>query len=186
MNKVAEEQARIDLFVAKMFEANPDQKSCCTAGCSACCSEAVYASEAEVLYIIENLSPLQLAEARARLPEWLVQTQALRPVKMPDALDWRELNAPCVFLRAGFCSIYPFRPMGCRTWFAKDTPANCDLPQRKHQKFLVMPDALFKFIGPPVTTQGRVTLDHLGVLLAEHLLRLNIPSGSRRSEQLTR
>ena len=84
MNPVANEHARTDLFVTKMFEANPTKGSCCSAGCSACCSEAVYASEAEVLYIIENLTPMQKAEAAARLPQWLAQTEPLRDQNMPD------------------------------------------------------------------------------------------------------
>jgi Fe-S-cluster containining protein len=180
MIEVTNFHARADLYVAKCLVSRPHLKPCCAIGCFACCSEAVYAGEAEALHILEYLTPEQTAEVKMKLPEWLAKTRPVMNQHQPDAMDYRRLNAPCVLLKNGLCSIYPRRPLGCRTWYALKNPSDCDLPQRQHQKYAEFMPGLAVACGL-LAVNGVAMLDHLGVLLAENLLGLSIPSASRET-----
>jgi Fe-S-cluster containining protein len=187
MNSVSAHHAKADAYVQRCFTARPELKPCCAASCHACCSEPVYASQAEVEHIVETMTPDQVAQVKTRLPRWLEQiTQSIRDQNMPDALAYRALNVPCLLLDTGLglCTVYPRRPFSCRVWFALQNPADCDLPARAHQKFADFQPGIFYATGIPVAVHGQVILDHLGVLLAEKLLGLDIPSASRKSQPL--
>jgi Fe-S-cluster containining protein len=188
MNQVAAQNTAADKYVARCFVKYPAMKPCCVAGCFACCSEPVYATQAEVQHIIEILRPEQIAELKVKLPAWLEQTASLLNQKMPDAIAYRRLNVPCVLLNGGLglCSVYERRPFGCRTWFALKKPADCDLPARKHQKYTNFMPGIAYATGVPVSLNGKVILDHLAILLAEKLLGLDIPSASRRTEETSK
>jgi Fe-S-cluster containining protein len=186
MKEIAQQHAALDRFIAQVFTAHPEAKPCCLPGCCACCSEPVYASEAEVLHLLEYLTPEQTAEVKIKLPAWLAPTAPLLPQNMPDAVAWRSLRAPCVLLKNGLCSVYPRRPMGCRVWFALKNPDQCELPHRRHQLYASFPtDRVAGTINELVFVNDRFILDHLGVLLAEKLLGLKIPSGSRILDRFT-
>jgi Fe-S-cluster containining protein len=179
MKTVAESHAIVDLFVEKSIASTP-QKPCCRAGCHTCCHEAMYASQAEVEYILESLTPAQIDDLKPKLAEWLVRTSELRKVRFPKVEQYLGAKIPCVLLENGLCSVYERRPFGCRVWFAIGDPENCKLPMRRNQGIAQFSfDQLFAFIGPPAPVNGRFILDHLGVLLAEKILGLNIPSASR-------
>lgn len=64
MIEVAQCHARADLYTAACLASRPEMKPCCAIGCFACCSEAVYVAEAEVLHIIESLTPEQTVEIK--------------------------------------------------------------------------------------------------------------------------
>lgn len=185
MNAVAAQHALEDRYIAKTLMANPEMKPCCTPGCSACCSEAVYASEAEVLHIIGGLTLDQIGEVKARLPEWLAKTKPLMDQDMPNATAYRLLDAPCVLLQNKLCSAYERRPFGCRVWFALQNPSHCDLPHRTHQLYAYFSNDLFRATGVPAMLNGKLMFDHLGVLLAEKLLGLKIPTASRKTNKLS-
>jgi Fe-S-cluster containining protein len=186
MNSVAAQHAQADAYVRRCYTARPELTPCCTAGCHACCSEPVYASQAEVAHIVETLTPRQIAEVKFLLPQWLQHTQPIMSQNMPDAVAYRALNVPCVLLDPGLglCTVYPRRPLSCRTWFALTNPAACDLPARSHQKYANFSPGIFYATGIPVAVNGMVIMDHLGVLLAEKLLGLDIPSASRKFSPL--
>lgn len=184
MIEVAQCHARADLYTAACLASRPEMKPCCAIGCFACCSEAVYVAEAEVLHIIESLTPEQTVEIKMKLPEWLAKTKPVMNQYRPNAMAYRNLKAPCVLLKNGLCSVYPRRPIGCRTWFALKNPSDCDLPQRQHQKFAEFGPGLAREAGV-LMVNGTVILDHLGVLLAEKLLGLSIPSASRQSYKMS-
>lgn len=186
MKEISDEHAAIDRYIAKTFADSPQLKPCCHIGCSACCSEPVYASEAEVLHILEILTPEQISAVKARLLEWLARTKPLMNQDMPDAVEYRKLNAPCVFLQGGLCSVYSRRPHGCRVWFALTNPENCDLPARKHQKYTIFPETLFEAIGSITCVNDKLILDHMGVLLAEKLLGIKMSSASRTTDSADR
>ncbi len=178
---VADNLARCDQFIDAALRQPQNQPPCCRKGCSACCSESLYVSEAEVDHLLEPLSPVERAEVAGRLPAWLAATEAIRAVKMPDATAYRFLSVPCPLLKNNLCSVYARRPFGCRTFFATGDPENCELPARTHQKFMVIPNAIFEHMGPPAAVDGFVTLDHMGVILAERLLGGSYASASRKS-----
>ncbi len=191
MKEVAQEHTKADRLIAKTFDQNPTVRPCCRAGCSACCSEALFASNAEVEHILEALTPEQLAELKAKLPAWL---EATRPMmKHKDihagnfAVAYRRLNVPCVFLKNGLCSIYARRPFGCRAFFALKNPFNCNLPEREHQKFAIFGDDFYRALGGEfIFVDGNFILDHLGVLLAERLLDIKCPSAARTTDTAER
>lgn len=179
MKRVAEQHVAQDRAIASELAKAPQFQPCCKAGCSACCSEPVYCSEAEALHIIESLRPADLDEVRTKLQEWLFKTACLRDKEFPDANHWRLLDAPCPLLKNGLCSVYERRPLGCRAWFALKHPDLCQMPHRRHQLFAQFHPKVFIPAGPPVSVGGRTIYDHLGVLLAEKLLGLEIPSATR-------
>lgn len=183
MKSVGQEHAAADRFIAKSFADNPLMKPCCRAGCFACCYEPLFVSNAEVEHILESLTPEQIAEVKAKLPAWLETIRSIMQQKdihaFNYAMNYRRLNAACVFLKNGLCSVYPRRPFGCRTFFALKNPENCQLPAREHQLFARFTDDLFRATGRPTTLNGKLILDHLGILLAERLLGINCPSAAR-------
>jgi Fe-S-cluster containining protein len=193
MKEIAAEHATADRYIAKAFADNPSMTPCCRAGCSACCSEPLWASEAEVLHILEMLTPEQIEEIKLKLPAWLKATRPLMDEKecfgecsYNFSLAYRRLNAPCVLLKNNLCSVYPRRPFGCRTWFALKNPEHCQLPDREHQQFAYFTDDLFRAVGSMTFVNDRLVLDHLGILLAEKLLGLTCPSASRQTDTANR
>lgn len=179
MNTVAQNHAGADAFIARCLNAPQNKKPCCFKGCHACCSEAIYASEAEVDHLIEPMTPEQRAEVAGKLNAWLEKVRAILPERMPHAIKYRELNAPCPLLKDGLCSVYDRRPFGCRAYFAIGNPQDCELPARKRQKFSIFPDGVFRSSGPPATVNGVLRLDHLGVWLLDRLLGVQVHSASR-------
>lgn len=183
-NAVAEDHAKCDTFIAAVFKQPQNQKPCCVKGCSACCSEPIYASNAEVDYILEAMTPEQKAEVSAKVAAWMDKVTPILPQNMPDAVQYRQLDAPCPLLKNKLCSVYERRPFGCRTWLAIGNAKDCNLPTRSHQKFAIMPREMFHFLGKPATVGGFLVLDHLGVLLAERLLGVKIQSASLRANYM--
>lgn len=177
---VAYHHAECDRLLAKMLQAPQNPRHCCTKGCSACCSEAVYASESEVDYILDALSLAQKHELAVKLNDWIEKTKPLIHEYMPDAMAWRGLNAVCPFLKHNLCSIYSRRPYSCRVWYATGNPENCNLPARKHQKFLQTPVPLLESMASMIDKESDFVMDNMGAILAQKLLGLNLMSGSRQ------
>ncbi len=181
MNKtVAEYNERCDTFWRNVLAQPQNQKPCCFKGCHACCSEPVYASNAEVDYILAGLTDDQKEQVADKVCDWLEKVSGILHEKMPDAVKYRQLEAPCPLLKNGLCSVYERRPMGCRSFFALGNPLDCNLPARKHQKFATIPDKFFFFVGIPPALNDVFIQDHLGVLLLERLHGIGHFSGSRR------
>lgn len=181
MNPVSKQHAACDAFISRVFAQPQNPKPCCFKGCSACCSEALYASEAEADFILAGMTAAQKAQAVSRLDDWIAKVRPILPEHMPDAMSYRRLQAPCPLLVDGLCSVYQRRPFGCRQFYALGNPKDCDLPAREHQKFAAFSDDLFRSIGPPVTVNGALVLDHLGVWLAQKILGLKLFSASRQT-----
>ena len=93
----------------------------CSKGCSDCCLHPVTTSVFEGLLIYRHL----VASGR-----W---TPSLRHSleKASDALlglayeVWLLSAQPCVFLEGSLCSVYPVRPIQCRTTFSIEDPSLC-------------------------------------------------------------
>ncbi len=76
--------------------------------------------------------------------------------------------------------MYSRRPYDCRLFFALGNPENCQMPQREHQLFAQLsPRQHTHLLSLFFIERRRFVSDHLGVLLAEKLLHVNVRSGSR-------
>jgi len=104
----------------------------CRSGCSFCCYQPVTATAIEweeIKRYLRSLPRLERREILARARPWVIAWRKYHEEKAPHAprrpsspaadqirlhLDWR--GKPCPFLsKQGACSIYPVRPMDCRT-----------------------------------------------------------------------
>lgn len=111
----------LDAEVAKQRQ-NCEPRPACSKGCSLCCYQMVTCTKPEWLAIekyLKGLAPNLLRaimqNAQAVIMDWL-NYHLLHPRAQQTEMhtDWK--NKPCPFLsRAGTCSIYPFRPIDCRT-----------------------------------------------------------------------
>jgi Fe-S-cluster containining protein len=96
---------RIASYIAK----KPTLRVACKAKCAACCkSNAILLNEEEIKgiswYLNELLSEAEKAPIRERIAEY-----------QPGQLE-------CIFLIGDMCSIYPVRPLTCRTFFVLNKP----------------------------------------------------------------
>jgi Fe-S-cluster containining protein len=177
--------AWIDACVERA-KANASFTHCCTKGCSHCCYEPAYADRMAVDHMLAALTPEQIEEVKAKLPEWLEKTAELRnKTERPNAWAWRDLKVACPFLKDNLCVAYERRPFDCRIFFAIGNPEDCKMPARKHQKFSDYPDHVMDTMMRPFMVEmmrerKALVLDHIGVLLAERLLNISVPSKARR------
>lgn len=134
-----------DAFVA-VLKANPEKtnwRSCCAPGCHHCCSEITLATDQEVDYILDQMTPEEREALKPAVAKWF---EAAQPHLLKIGLDnpkygiaWRLLNIPCPLLKAdGMCGVYATRPTGCRMFFATGNPDDCATEHRHKQKFAVL------------------------------------------------
>lgn len=133
----------------------------CTKGCSNCCYHPMTAT------ILEGSS----------IYTWLVShgrwTPSLRKLLL-EASDsllglsfevWLLSAQPCVFLAGDrSCSIYPVRPIQCRTTYAVDDPENCHPHRLKPHTILPR--------GEPLDEYGKI---EQGLMRRIGLQRLQVP-----------
>ncbi|MDY0291082.1 MAG: YkgJ family cysteine cluster protein [Desulfuromonadaceae bacterium] len=96
------------------LHASDSEMIACNAGCSACCrvNVATLVPEAYNIaaYLRHTRSAAELARLRAQMRQMLVVIGGL------DDDERIATNQPCVFLdQEGSCSIYPVRPLLCRS-----------------------------------------------------------------------
>lgn len=180
IHPVVQHHADVDWLVKK-FKDTGKLKTCCDSCTSgACCDEAVYVDNAEAQYILDSLTPEHRARVTERTKEWLRKAMPLLSKTLPDMSLWRPLRITCPFLEDRRCSIYDQRPFSCRTHFAYENSAGCELENRATQKFASFPEEvtapiLFNHI---IRMGGTIEHDHFGVFLAEALLGIELHSGS--------
>ena len=100
-------QANASQFFDKVFESHSSSMTC-SAGCAACChtSFSLFSWEAEL--IISWYQSLDNTKKSALRQLW----KAPQPLSLdPHGVE----SAPCAFLYDRQCSIYPARPIICRT-----------------------------------------------------------------------
>lgn len=182
MNPVTKLHQATDTMVA-MAEASGKLDHCCKSCTLAhCCSEPAYLDADEVQHALETPG-LDMEALKRRVQAWLdkVVPSGLLNQEMPDAIEWRKLNAPCPFLVDNRCSVYERRPFSCRMFFAHGKAENCAMPMRVKQKFAGFPIELdAQICGPYFASKKFIQMDNIGVLLAEILLDKKIKSGSRQ------
>jgi len=97
--------------------AESDQQTTCKKGCNFCCRMNVDASMDEAALIIQYCKDHGIA----------INKKALRDRLSVPFLEvpWSK-HAACMFLKDGECSIYPVRPLNCRTYYAQSDPDRCN------------------------------------------------------------
>jgi Fe-S-cluster containining protein len=116
----------------------------CAKGCSHCCRQELYAPRAEVEAIVEWLetsAPHLIAELKIKVEAWLDWYRSRYPELVASGLERRDAfyahGPPCPALVDDTCSIYPVRPVFCRTYYvtspadacrAQGDPARLDRP----------------------------------------------------------
>lgn len=174
--------------IDKQIAASGVTKSSCCATCTlaTCCHEPVFVGKDEVQWMLDSLTDDQREYVKEMAMEWSVKAvgTGLLNENAPNDLAYRWLphKIPCPFLKDKKCIAYERRPMSCRMWFARDTPENCDMPGRVHQRFAELPprdnpEAMNYFKSR--LRDGTFHMDQLGVILCELLLGIKIPSASK-------
>ncbi|HSL57653.1 MAG TPA: YkgJ family cysteine cluster protein [Acidimicrobiales bacterium] len=126
------------------FIADADIGVSCTAGCSACCSQAVPVTAAEVRSAVAAIARLP-EERRAEIARRAAAVTAtladagISPTTFRDAGDdpaarravagaYFAQDQPCPLLHDGVCSIRADRPLACREYLVVSDPAHCAPP----------------------------------------------------------
>lgn len=105
----------------------------CHGGCCHCCRYHILVSLIEIhtlaQYVRRTLSQDAVDALRQRMEKWHAW-DASRPGRYPLSVgdEWAEFSDYdhcCPLLVDGLCSIYPVRPMVCRTHFVSSHPLYC-------------------------------------------------------------
>lgn len=176
----------IDSLTARTLNGS-EFKPCCSMGCSHCCSEPLYAEDAEVDHMLESLTKEQRQRVKSRTETWL---QLAAPFfigtaykGLADAFAYRDANIKCPFLENNLCMVYERRPMGCRTFFATGNPDHCKMPDRRQQKiaeFDFNHPAWLQLFSQLSEGRDRFLMEHVGLLLADKLLNQHYESSARQ------
>jgi Fe-S-cluster containining protein len=104
----------------------------CAKRCSHCCRQEIYAPRAEVEAIVEWLessAPHLIADLKQRIAAWLDWYRSQYPKLVASGIERREAfyshGPPCPALVDDTCSIYPVRPVFCRTHHVVSPPDAC-------------------------------------------------------------
>jgi Fe-S-cluster containining protein len=105
----------------------------CSKGCAHCCRQEILVTRAEAEAIVEwiqaSWQPAQIDALNDRIRAWLSWSRDGFQRRVAAGED-REVVAyehgpPCVALQDDACSIYPVRPMMCRTHHVSSSPDAC-------------------------------------------------------------
>jgi len=103
-------------LVKSVYEAQAGAGVDCEAGCSYCCYSQIKLMPAEALLIFSWIEDKfkgrdqDLLEGRIRNNRQITEGKSLESRVMVKE------SSPCIFLEEGNCSIYPVRPLICRSW----------------------------------------------------------------------
>lgn len=116
----------------------------CTAGCAACCRQAVSISTIEAYHIDDLVAAMpeprrravraRFADVGRRLTQAGLYQRLMDPGGLTAdqrealALDYFALGISCPFLKAEACTIYADRPLSCREYLVASPPAGCATP----------------------------------------------------------
>jgi Fe-S-cluster containining protein len=115
-----------------------DIPSCCKEGCDYCCYQSIEVLnwEADLIenYVKNNLTIEILEQVKENHKNWIEfyndNTPDVEILSIKEAFeDFIDVidnhNLACPFLIDKRCSIYPVRPISCRTHFVQDSPELC-------------------------------------------------------------
>jgi Fe-S-cluster containining protein len=102
----------------------------CKKGCIACCELVINISQIEAMVILKYVDNIKLKLDWVRVNE-----QSGLQSKM-NATEYAGMHNGCVFLDdKGGCSIYPVRPIACRSHLVSSASELCGLPDGKVNKY---------------------------------------------------
>ncbi|MDB4955139.1 MAG: hypothetical protein JWO36_2708 [Myxococcales bacterium] len=151
--------AGCDVLVERELEvlASRGEVATCSKGCAHCCRQEIYVTRAEgeavVEWITKQWQPAQIEALEERLRSWLAWYRTEHKQLTDGGIDrqvaFYEHGPHCPALEGDACSIYPVRPMTCRTHFVSSPPDACR--QDSDPKFVRDP------IATPLISIPRVT-----------------------------
>lgn len=103
---IADLQENVSQFFTKVSSQNPELFQC-KKGCSQCCYVELSAFSCEIQRIIDWYSGLPKGQQTKLVELWKTQ--------QVQSLAFGKTKTPCSFLYDGSCSIYPARPIICRS-----------------------------------------------------------------------
>jgi Fe-S-cluster containining protein len=123
----------------------------CSKGCSHCCRQEIYVPRAEaeaMVQWLEGSAPHVIADLKVKIAAWLHWYRSEYPKLTASGVTRREAlsshGPECPALLDGACSIYPVRPIFCRTHYvtspadacrAAGDPARLDVPIESMRMF---------------------------------------------------
>jgi Fe-S-cluster containining protein len=145
------------------------QPPTCAKGCSHCCRQELYAPRAEAEAIVEWLetsAPHLIADLKIRLVAWLAWYRSEYPELVARGIPRRAAfyshGPQCPVLIDDACSIYPVRPVFCRTHHVT-SPADACRPDGDPARLDVPVVAMRIFNKTaPVATKLRVLVESQG------------------------
>jgi len=158
----------------------------CSEGCSHCCRQELYAPRAEVEAIVEwleNSAPHLVDDLKRRIEAWLNWYRSDYPKLIASGIARRDAfyshGPQCPALVNDVCSIYPVRPVFCRTHYVI-SPADTCRPQGDSARVDVPIKSMRIFAKTsPIGTKLRALVESQGAdfngtvhLLAEWLAHL--------------
>lgn len=151
--------------------------STCSKGCSACCSEPVYASKGEARLALSKLPEVSLPSVKDKTRSWLATAQASGILANPEphVMDYLAVGLPCPLLEANLCLVYKYRPFGCRSHCAI-RPAEFCSSARLQQQYARSPE-LIAATGAAIFHENSEG-DHLAIWLARLLLQSPVHSAA--------
>ncbi|MCP4118812.1 MAG: YkgJ family cysteine cluster protein [Desulfobacteraceae bacterium] len=103
-------------IVESVHDTQTEDRVDCKAGCSYCCYNQIKLTPAEALLIFSWIGNEFTDRERALLGERIQNNRLLTEgTSLENRVRIKE-SSPCVFLQQGKCSIYPVRPLICRSW----------------------------------------------------------------------
>ena len=173
-------RAAVDRDAQALIES--EHEITCRAGCSACCSQAVPVTSAEVRAIREYVNAQdssRRADFNERIGTAVEQlhgaglTDEVPPVGDPARAGfvsrYFQANVPCPMLEPdGTCGVRPVRPLACREYLVASDPAHCStLNSPQVVRLRARRDVLIGF-HKVSTAFGEPLVDVLAIALARH------------------
>ncbi|MGE0478848.1 MAG: YkgJ family cysteine cluster protein [Phycisphaerae bacterium] len=114
--RVVQAAIRAEAAADALMDRSPDRaRRACQAGCSFCCHIAVSLTVPEALRIAAELRATRTAEDLRRVRDRIASVSAR--VSALSLEERAKARTACALLGAdGACTIYEFRPLGCRSW----------------------------------------------------------------------
>lgn len=141
----------------------------CHKGCGFCCSQAILASNHEIMVIWQYMSEHLDADTVFKIrSHTLIKHEKTRGM---SAMEFLHYIHPCPLLLDGSCTIYPVRPMACRCYLSSNLQSCIEQHDKPEDRTAVA--ALFDFplqAGRGMNEGIRSALMESGLIPSEWLL----------------
>lgn len=115
----------------------------CKPGCSHCCHEVIEGSDIEARMVVYALGLLDRATRRGvhrRLTKWAKHYRKLG--RHPTTEAYLRAGLMCPLNSQGLCLIYPYRPMGCRTYVNTVSPTQCKPDRSRYYDYPLVQEVI--------------------------------------------